>query len=316
MSTTPHDALFKAIFSQPEQARELFAQVLPEEVLSRLDLRELTLEPGSYIDDALRSHHTDLLFTTTCSGRPARIYILTEHLSKGARWVPLRLHVYMGKIWIDSVAAKPPPRWLPVIIPIVVHHGDGAREWRPEDRFESLFDPESPAQLQGFVPKFRVVIDDLGDHDDDSLKRRAMSAISRLTFAALRHARTAEELRPFVPGWTELVREVLREPDGGRALLLVFRYLCQVRGEREIPTLRKIAVDAAKEADMRTIADMFRDEGFEAGERSLLHRQLRSRFGELPETLQARLDSADKPTLERLADRVLFASSLDEVFAG
>ena len=57
-----------------------------------------------------------------------------------------------------------------------------------------------------------------------------------------------------------------------------------------------------------------RQEGRQEGEFNLLSRLLTRRFGELPEAVVARLKSADSTLLELWGDRVLDASSLDEVF--
>jgi hypothetical protein len=58
-----------------------------------------------------------------------------------------------------------------------------------------------------------------------------------------------------------------------------------------------------------------RDEGRKEGERRVLLRQLRARFGELPAAAVARIEAADVAELERWADRVLAAKTLDEVLA-
>ena len=51
------------------------------------------------------------------------------------------------------------------------------------------------------------------------------------------------------------------------------------------------------------------------GERTLLQRQLRRRFGRLPPEAAARLDRASSPDLESWAENLLDAGTLDEVFA-
>ena len=56
-------------------------------------------------------------------------------------------------------------------------------------------------------------------------------------------------------------------------------------------------------------------EGRRQGEAEVLLRQLRSRFGVLPEDVTARLNTADAETLLRWSERVLSASTLDAVFA-
>jgi hypothetical protein len=59
-----------------------------------------------------------------------------------------------------------------------------------------------------------------------------------------------------------------------------------------------------------------RDEGKREGERLVVFRQLRIRFGELPPAALARVEAAESEVLEAWADRVITAQSLDEVFGG
>jgi hypothetical protein len=56
-----------------------------------------------------------------------------------------------------------------------------------------------------------------------------------------------------------------------------------------------------------------KDEGRKEGERALLLRQLRARFGELPATAVARVESAESALLERWGERVLSAKTLADV---
>ncbi len=56
-----------------------------------------------------------------------------------------------------------------------------------------------------------------------------------------------------------------------------------------------------------------RSEGRKEGERTLLLRQLRARFGELPEAAVARINAAEVAEIERWGERVLDAQTLAEV---
>ncbi|MFT4102577.1 MAG: DUF4351 domain-containing protein, partial [Burkholderiaceae bacterium] len=58
-----------------------------------------------------------------------------------------------------------------------------------------------------------------------------------------------------------------------------------------------------------------RKEGREEARRQLLLSQLHHRFGDLPETVIARVESGSAADVERWALRVLDASTLDAVFA-
>jgi len=56
------------------------------------------------------------------------------------------------------------------------------------------------------------------------------------------------------------------------------------------------------------------DKGIEKGKRTTLLRLLTRRFGTLPEPVVERLAGATSADIERWLDRILDASSLDEVF--
>jgi hypothetical protein len=57
------------------------------------------------------------------------------------------------------------------------------------------------------------------------------------------------------------------------------------------------------------------DQGREQEARALLERLVRRRFGRLPRSASARIRQADRATLERWAEQVLTARSIDDVFA-
>jgi len=50
------------------------------------------------------------------------------------------------------------------------------------------------------------------------------------------------------------------------------------------------------------------------GERTLVLRQIQHRFGDVPAALRLRLEGASQAELESVADRVLDATSLDDLF--
>ena len=56
-----------------------------------------------------------------------------------------------------------------------------------------------------------------------------------------------------------------------------------------------------------------REDGRQEGERAILLRLLRARFGELQAPTIARIESAEVPLLEQWAERILFAKTLAEV---
>ena len=217
---------------------------------------------------------------------------------------------------------------LPVIIPVVLHHSDGG--WTAATRFEALFDlPRGAAE---FTPHFRFALDDLAAQSEQSLQDRAVSAYTRLVLSALKQARGEREVRKLLLGWIDLIHAMLREPDGGGAMALILRYLLEVRGAAEFATIDTTVreITAAHGDVMQTIAQMLESRGMERGlqqgrqegvqqgmqqgERELLLRLLRRRFGELSAAVRERVAAAQTPELDRWAEQLLTAASLEEVF--
>jgi hypothetical protein len=66
-------------------------------------------------------------------------------------------------------------------------------------------------------------------------------------------------------------------------------------------------------ADMSGFAQRFIEQGVQRGEARILRSQLQLRFGELPDVVQQRLETADADTLLCWSSRVLTAKTLDEV---
>jgi hypothetical protein len=120
------------------------------------------------------------------------------------------------------------------------------------------------------------------------------------------------------------VRIRVLSPDGRarsarRVLASVLRYILET-SRAEPATLRELlARQVGRKAaeEIMTTAEMLRREGEARGEvkgkRGALLLQLRQRFGRLPATAVARIDSAGSAELDAWFSRVLTATSLDEV---
>jgi hypothetical protein len=82
---------------------------------------------------------------------------------------------------------------LPVVIPVVVHHGEAG--WTATTRFENLFDADLLAEpdIAGLVPHFGFVLDDISRLSDEDLARRALGLVATLSLWALRDGRRSFE---------------------------------------------------------------------------------------------------------------------------
>ena len=105
----PHDRFFRESFGRVHIARNYLEEYLPEPVLGLLDLDTLTLQEGSFIDEEMREHQTDLLYQVQLQGGgTATIYLLFEHKSFPDVLVALQLLRYMVNLWQQQVKEKVP----------------------------------------------------------------------------------------------------------------------------------------------------------------------------------------------------------------
>ena len=322
---SPHDALVKAIFAQPEHAEGELRLLLPPEIAARIDWPALALCSGSFVDEALRGRHSDLLFSATCAGKKnVLLYLLFEHQSTDDPLMAFRLLRYMVRIWDDHLRNNPNAVRLPVILPLVLHHSPEG--WTSPTEFQAILDLDADTLplVAAHVPSFRFLLDDLSAETDEALRARVMTALGRLVLFCLRHGREPGRFVQEIARWLGLLAEARTAPGGREALQLIWRYIVTANNPVDPQGLVKQllgVVGKEEEREIMSIADWYedrgrkagRDEGLRAGACNALLKLLRTRFGALPDAAAARIQAADTSQLDLWIDRVLTAASLDDV---
>lgn len=336
MSSTPHDALFKATFSDPAQARGELRAALPASIAERLDWPTLALHPGSFVDPALTYRHTDLLFTVRSSASAdVLVYLLFEHQSSSDPMMAFRLLCYLVRIWERWCAEHPDARSLPAIIPLVLHHGDAP--WSAPLSFSELI--HGPRDfvnaLAPYLVDFRYRVDDLVEVSDAELRRREAPSWAVLTTLSLKHARRHPDIVALLVDCTDLLLDMFQAPNGADTLSGLMRYILLVNEHVTAASLGKLMGQqlgpAAKDIIMtegeRLIAQgmergmaqgMERGmaRGREQGRRDALLDLLRQRFGEsaVAGDAECQVMTASMSQLERWMARIFAAVSLRDVF--
>ncbi|MFT4164367.1 MAG: Rpn family recombination-promoting nuclease/putative transposase [Microlunatus sp.] len=315
----PHDGLFKAILGKPEHAASELRSVLPAALTNRLDLDRLERVDGSFVDQALRQQHTDVLFRTRLDEREALIYVLLEHQSKPDHWMALRMCGYLVRIWNRHIDDHPGQRHLPPIIPIVVYQGRAA--WTSPKNLIDLIDVDQ--ELVALTPDCTYLLDDVRRLNVQQLRARPLTDAVRLTFVLMREAPGNEHLAQDLEGWrTDLqgIVEGKHLPD----LIALWTYALSVSNtpEQELTDYLARLGPEAKEVAMTT-ADLLRAEG-EArgraegearGRAETLLELLSIKFAQVPDETERRVRTASSNQLEVWTRRLLAASTLDEIFA-
>lgn len=224
----PHDGLFKLVLGRPEHAASELRSILPDALVDRLDLNGLEKVDGSFVDPALRQHHTDVLFRTTLDQREALVYVLIEHQTRPDWWMALRMLSYLTRIWERHLVRNPTITRLPLIIPVVIYQG--RQRWRAPTEFADLLDlGNSAAPL---APRFSYLLDDLMRLSPRQLRDRKLTPPALLMIVLLTRAPGSEHLPHQLDAWFDQLRLLMEEADWPELLRAFYAYAVSVSNTR------------------------------------------------------------------------------------
>jgi predicted transposase/invertase (TIGR01784 family) len=261
----PHDRFFRQSFQSEELARSYLQTYLPPDLLRILNLETLHLQDGSFIDEEMQSHQTDILYQTQLqSGEPVTIYFLFEHKSYADGRVALQLLRYMVRVWERQ--EKEGTRLLTPIIPLVLYHG--ARRWSVSHDFASLVAGGGLAELRPYLPDFRYQLNDFSHLSDEAIGGSLRLQVSLEVLRAVFNPRLREDLGRLVG----LLMRLLEQRTGLEYLHTVLYYLSTtVEGISRAELERELVAHGEQgEELMATIAQELRQEGIQQGVRGAL----------------------------------------------
>ncbi len=331
MTGTPHDALFKGIFSEPEVAAAELRSVVPRALAERIDWATLSLQPGSFVDEKLERREADLLFEARLGGATdhrVRLYLLFEHQSTVDPWMPLRVLRYSVRIWEQERKQAPERDRLTPIVPVILHHSESG--WTAASHFDELLMLEGleGTSIEQHLPLFSLIVDDVSHQSDEQIAARTEHLLVRLALASLREARRSSDGPGVIATLASLLREVRSAQGLREAYRMVLRYLLTVAVDGDPgPFLRALATEidtAAKDDAMGLLDSMLekgraegkaegRAEGKAEARRDTLEKQLRLKFRALPTDLPARIAALSETEVDRALEAVLGASTFDDV---
>jgi len=167
----PHEGLFLKIFKNPENTSYFLKKHLSEDIQRYLDLDCLYLENTSYVDEGLRQHFSDLVFSVMIKGEEfpsARVYLLFEHKSAPETLIGMQILRYMAMQWRDLYEqARIPGKRLPPILPIVIYQGQ--ENWKPRTSFQDLVEAPSDS-FKPYIPDFVFAFFDVRGIDRDKVQ--------------------------------------------------------------------------------------------------------------------------------------------------
>jgi predicted transposase YdaD len=169
--------------------------------------------------------------------------------------------------------------------------------------------------------EYLVRIKDLTQVDDDELLSWMLLPAASLILKVLRDARHKDSLLQNLDKWRGRVREALAQPGGRAYIEQLLHYIWLVTPDldfdevhatllRELPETKEVAMTFAERLEERGKA-----RGKVEAQVDMLTKQMRLKFGELTEEHVARLSTATAQQLEGYVERILTASTPEEMFA-
>jgi predicted transposase YdaD len=331
LAQDPHDALFKAAFQSARHVEALLRAVLPAAFCDAIDWSSLARDAETFVESSLHKRIGDLMFRGRIVGSSdAFVAFSVEHQSKAQRRFPLRALRYLVGGWERDVQAQP-GAFLP--FPVIVLVTNARRGWTAPHTLSELLPPEIRAMSPSVAPvvQLPLTIVDLAHLADDELAAMRLPVFPTLALWALRDGRDKARVLAALPVWAPLLAQLLGDPDARMASQQLLSYFTAVTKGLTLDELHAKLIELAIPAEeglMSTIAEDLRKEGRREGrsegrkegrvEASLqiVRRLLVVRFGVIPAAVEARLTAASAEDLERFAERVLTAATIDAVLEG
>jgi len=214
----PHDSFFRETFSRKEVACDFLTNYLPETILKHIDLETLTLSKDTFVDQELRHHLSDLLYSVTHTQGDLYLYLLFEHKSSKDNWVALQLLRYMLRIWELHRKQHPKKKFLPIILPLVLYHG--RTTWQIPKNFGALFDNNDKA-LKQYSPNFQFILHDFSHFSDEEIRGQAIARVTMLAFKYIFDPHLTDKL----PAILNLLKQVNSQQTALEILETLLRYV-------------------------------------------------------------------------------------------
>ncbi len=239
----PHDKFFKETFSIKKNVIDFLQGTFPPEILKKLDLSTLTQDNNSYIDEELKEHFSDIVYTCFCKDKELRITLLFEHKSYAAVCPYLQLMKYLLKIWAAN--SKQMQRLIPVI-PVILYHGK--ETWKVR-RFRDYFEGIDEVFFR-FIPEFEYLLTDLSFYSNEEIKDKVFRRVSlQITMLLMRNIYNDKILGDKLKAFFEIGKQYFEEGEGLKFLESVIRYLyyaSDIEEERVIDTLKEISEEGGR----------------------------------------------------------------------
>ncbi|HJD58254.1 MAG TPA: Rpn family recombination-promoting nuclease/putative transposase [Rickettsia endosymbiont of Ceroptres masudai] len=255
-----HDALVKKILTEKIAAQEFLAHYLPSDFKELIDLREITVEKESFVEDDLKRKYSDIIYSVkTKDQAKAFVYVLIEAQSSCDYWIALRLWKYMLLLCERHMTNK---EKVPLICPLLIYNG--AEVYSTPRNFWALF--TKPEQAKKLMVQDYQLVDLQNQSDDEIAKKKHLGMMEYF----LKHIYQRDILKLWEEFLSRFKSSLIMDKESGYIYLRSFLWYTDAKiSEEKQQELEQIIVKhlSTEEKDniMRTIAQKYIDEGIQHG---------------------------------------------------
>jgi len=304
----PYDGIIKVLFNLPGVGAAFLAEHLDPKVAKHFKLETTMPVQSRFTDTTLQQFESDsVLSVETTTIPPPLGYVDVEHQSSSFKGMLTKVLGYQTRIieWhVEREGDDGVP--MPPVMAFVIYHNPSP--WNaPRSASETWGNLGEDAS--GFLnPGYRLV--DIGRIEDDRLSRHPeIFAV----FLALKYVQRPEFHHAKLP---KIMDALVRAP---LMRMRVFALLTKYQVDRALLMQEVRRAMPKEEETMLTVEQQIKNTVEQQIKNEVMaqvvQRQLNRRFGSLSPAVQDRISRADNVRLEQWGDRLLFASSLEEVFA-
>ena len=313
--TTPHDAFFKVTFGDKDVAQDFLKHYLSAQIANVVDLNYLTKENNSFVDERFKESFTDMLYRTKINGEDGYIYFLFEHKSYQDPLVILQLLRYIVRIWEEKYDRK--ANRLPIIIPMVIYHGES--KWNVQTKLINLIKgiDELPEETKEYIPVYEYELYDLSPFGQVMIVGLALTKVVLEVMQLV----MITDTKKFRQAMKKVLEDIAQLPEDKfeRFVDACITYILSVRDDVDIGTIEKESKEILSERSeaIMSVAEKLRNEGRLEGrlegkeeERKkfveIILKNLDKKFGEdLTAEMKEKIQKADEKTIDYIGENLL-----------
>ena len=289
----PHDSIFKNVFDDIDNTKDLLKAYLPTDLVREIDFETMKHAPTEKRDMDANKTHFDLSVECLVGKTKSRIYILFEHKSYQEKQTLMQTLRYCLVLWENELRNGEDN--LTPVIPFIFYHGKSPSKFH--NNFSDYFKVED--WLKKYLLSFEMVIFDTTKIKDSEIRERmndnAFVMISLLLM---------KNIFGDIDKWKSVIKSII-ELDDDRKIML-FEYIA-IKKDLTEEKFNEIIIDLKGDKEMPSLAEIWMERGEQKGRE--IGKEI-GRLNELYESIKRGLELKFKQIGKKL---FLMIKKIDEI---